>query len=92
MTIFDWSWLGNAIDPKYPLPFNGLSFTPIYGALIWLSLLIKQRRVVLFWQLLLTVCFLGTFWPAAYLFAVHYLGFGLSRIQLLVGGVIQGLF
>jgi hypothetical protein len=24
ITLFDWSWLGNAIDPKYPLHFNGL--------------------------------------------------------------------
>ena len=25
---FDWSWLGNAISPAFPEPFNGLSFTP----------------------------------------------------------------
>jgi len=90
MTLFDWSWLGNAIDPKYPLHFNGLSFTPVYGSLIWLSFLLKNRRAVLFWQLVLIVCLAGTIFPAVYLFAVHHLGFGLSRIQLLGGGIVPG--
>jgi hypothetical protein len=90
LTIFDWSWLGNAIEPKYPLSFAGLSFSPIYGSLIWLSLLLKPRGSVLFWQLVLGICFVGTICPAAYLFAVHHLGFGLSRIQLLVGGIVPG--
>lgn len=90
MTLFDWSWLGNAIDPKYPLHFNGLSFTPVYGSLIWLSFFLKNRRAVLFWQLLLIVCLAGTIFPAVYLFAVHHLGFGLSRIQLLGGGIVPG--
>ena len=90
VTIFDWSWLGNAIDPKYPLAFNGLSFTPVYGSLIWLSLFLKPRRSVLFWQLLVAICLVGTIWPAAYLFAVHHLGFRLSRLQLLIGGIVPG--
>ena len=90
MTIFDWSWLGNAIDPKYPLHFNGMSFTPIYGSLIWLSFILKRRRAVLFWQIVLIVCLAGTIFPAVYLFAVHHLGFGLSRIQLLFGGIVPG--
>lgn len=90
VTIFDWSWLGNAIDPNYPFIFNGLSFTPIYGSLIWLSFLLKQQRRLLFWQLLVAICFVGTIWPAAYLFAVHHLGFGLSRLQLLIGGIVPG--
>jgi hypothetical protein len=90
VTIFDWSWLGNAIDPNYPLAFNGLSFTPIYGSLIWLSLFLQPRRSVLFWQLLVAICFVGTICPAAYLFAVHHLGFRLSRLQLLIGGIVPG--
>ena len=90
ITIFDWSWLGNAIDPKYPLHFNGMSFTPIYGSLIWLSFILKRRRAVLFWQIVLIVCLAGTIFPAVYLFAVHHLGFGLSRIQLLFGGIVPG--
>jgi hypothetical protein len=88
-TIFDWSWLANAIDPKYPLHFNGLSFTPIYGSLIWLSFILKNRRV-LFWQLFLIACLAGTIFSGVYLFAVHHLGFGLSRIQLLSGGIVPG--
>ena len=90
MTLFDWSWLGNALDPKYPLHFNGLSFTPVYGSLIWLSFLLKNRRAVLFWQLVLLACLAGTIFPPVYLFAVHHLGFGLSRIQLLGGGIVPG--
>ena len=90
ISLFDWSWLGNAIDPNYPLAFNGLSFTPVYGSLIWLSLFVKPRRSVLFWQLLLVACLAGTIFPAVYLFAVHHLGFGLSRIQLLCGGIVPG--
>ncbi len=90
MTLFDWSWLGNAIDPKYPAHFNGLSFTPVYGSLIWLSFILKNRRVVILWQVLLIICLVGTVFPAAYLFAVHHLGFGLSRIQLLAGAIIPG--
>lgn len=90
VTIFDWSWLGNAIDPKYPVVFNGLSFTPLYGSLVWLSLILKRRSSLLFWQLLLAGCFIGTICSPVYLFAVHHLGFGLSRIQLLVGGIVPG--
>jgi hypothetical protein len=90
VNLFDWSWLGNAIDPKYPLPFNGLSFTPVYGTLIWLSFLVKNRRATLFWQVFLLACLAGTIFPSVYLFAVHYLGFGLSRIQLGGGGIIPG--
>ena len=90
VTIFDWSWPGNAIDPNYPLAFNGLSFTPVYGSLIWLSLFLKPRRSVLFWQLVVAICFVGTICPAAYLFAVHHLGFRLSRLHLLIGGIVPG--
>jgi hypothetical protein len=90
MTLFDWSWLGNAIDPKYPLHFNGLSFTPVYGSLIWFSFILKNRRAVLFWQIVLIACLAGTIFPAVYLFAVHHLGFGLSPIQLLGGGIVPG--
>lgn len=90
VTIFDWSWLRNAIDPKYPLAFNGLSFTPVYGSLIWLSFFLKPRRSVLFWQLVVAICFVGTICPAAYLFAVHHLGFRLSRLHLLIGGIAPG--
>ncbi len=90
ITLFDWSWLGNAIDPHYPIPFAGLSFTPFYGTLIWLSFLLKNRRATLFWQIFLLVCLATTIFPSLYLFAVHYLGFGFSRIQLAGGGIIPG--
>ena len=91
MTLFDWSWLGNAMDPKYPLPtFNGVSFTPMYGSLAWLSLLLKNRRALWLWQLFVLACIVATIFPTVYLFAVHHLGFGLSPIQLLGGAIIPG--
>ena len=90
VTLFDWSWLGNAIAPNYPARFNGLSFTPFYGSLIWLSFILKNRRVTLFWQIFLIASLAATIFPGAYLFAVHHLGFGLSRIQLAGGGIIPG--
>ena len=89
-TIFDWSWLGNAISPAFPAPFNGLSFTPVFGSLVWLSFLLKSRRELWFWQVFLLVCLAGTIFPSLYLFAVHHLGFGFSRIQVLSGAIVPG--
>ena len=89
-TIFDWSWLGNAISPAFPEPFNGLSFTPAFGSLIWLSFLLKSRRELWFWQAFLLICLAGTIFPSLYLFAVHHLGFGFSRIQVLSGAIVPG--
>ena len=89
-TIFDWSWLGNAISPAYPAPFNGLSFTPVFGSLVWLSFLLKSRRELWFWQVFMLVCLAGTIFPSLYLFAVHHLGFGFSRIQVLSGAIVPG--
>ena len=88
-SIFDWSWLGNAISPDYPEPFNGLSFTPAFGCLIWLSFFVKAKRMM-FWQAVILICLAGTIFPSLYLFAVHYLGFGFSRIQLFCGALIPG--
>ena len=63
VTVFDWSWLGNAIDPNYPAHFNGISFTPFYCSLIWLSFLVKNRRTTWLWQLFLIACLAGTIFP-----------------------------
>ncbi len=90
-TIFDWSWLGNAIAPGFPQPFNGLSFTPVFGTLVWLSFLIKARQEIWFWRAFLLVCLGATICPPVYLYAVHHLGFSLSRIQLLCGAIVPGL-
>ncbi len=89
-SVVDWSWLGNAIDPAYPLPFNGLSFTIVFASLISLSFFLRPRSELLYWQIFLLACLAGTIFPQLYLFAVHHLGFGLSRIQLLSGGIIPG--
>jgi len=89
-TVIDWSWLGNAIDPAYPLSFNGLSFTIVFASLISLSFFLGRRTECLYWQIFLLACLAGTIFPQLYLFAVHHLGFGLSRIQVLAGGIIPG--
>ena len=89
-TIFDWSWLGNAISPAFPEPFNGLSFTPVFGSLVWFSFLLSSKRELWFWQVFLLVCLAGTIFPSIYLFAVHHLGFGFSRIQVLSGAIVPG--
>ena len=78
VTVFDWSWLGNAIEPSFPVRFEGLSFTPIFASLICTSFLLRRRREVLFWQLAVLVCLAATVIPSLYIFAVHHLGFGLS--------------
>ncbi|HEY1581545.1 MAG TPA: hypothetical protein VGF73_00435 [Chthoniobacterales bacterium] len=91
VTIFDWSWLGNAIGPAFPVPFNGLSFTPIFGSLVWFSFLLKPRRDLWFWQVFLLACLAGTLFSPLYLFAVNHLGFGFSRIQVLCGAIVPGL-
>lgn len=90
LTISDWSWLGNAIAPEYPLSFNGLSFTPVFASLIWLSFWMKVGRGVWYWRLFLLSCAAATISPAIYLFAVRHLGFGFSRIQLLCGAIVPG--
>lgn len=89
-TLYDWSWLGNSIDPRYPLTFNGMSFTPFYGTLIWLSFLLKRTLEIVVWQAILGLCLLATVVPDIYLFAVHHLGFQFSRIQMVYGGLIPG--
>ena len=81
--------LGNAIVP-FPAPFNGSSFTPVFGSLVWLSFLLKSRRELWFWQIFLLVFLAGTIFPSLYLFAVHHLGFGFSRIQVLSGAIVPG--
>ena len=90
LTIWDWSSLGNAIAPEYPLSFNGLSFAPVFGSLIWLSLWMKVGRGVWSWRLFLLFCTAATISSAIYLFAVRHLGFGFSRIQLLCGAIVPG--
>jgi hypothetical protein len=91
VTMFDWSWLGNAINPAFPVPFNGLSFAPVFGSLVWLSFLLKPKRDVWLWQVFLMACLAGTIFPSLYLFAVNHLGFGFSRIQVLCGAIVPGL-
>ncbi|MBD1837180.1 hypothetical protein [Coleofasciculus sp. FACHB-501] len=89
-SIFDPFWLGNPIHPNYPVIFNGLSLNPFYFTLFLFSFLNKQWRNLWPWQLFSIFCLIGTIWPPVYLFAVHHLGFNLSRFQLLSGAIIPG--
>ncbi|MBE7386064.1 MAG: hypothetical protein F6J95_032340 [Leptolyngbya sp. SIO1E4] len=88
--LIDPFWWGNPIDPTFPLAFyNGLSLSPLYFGLLiiaFLSPFLWWKKG--YWHGLILVCTLATIWPPAYLFAVHYLGFNLSRSWLLGGAVI----
>jgi hypothetical protein len=86
--IFDAFWPGNPIRPGYPLVFNGVSFTPLYSGLFLLSFANGMSRRLWPWHLFVALCLMGTVWPQAYLFAVKYMGFHLSRIHFLGGALI----
>ncbi|HBE20417.1 MAG TPA: hypothetical protein DEG17_11885 [Cyanobacteria bacterium UBA11149] len=87
-SIFDPFWLGNPIQENYSVVFNGLSLNPLYFTLFILSFADKQWRKLWPWQLFCILCLIGTIYPPVYLFAVHHLGFHLSRCQLLGGAII----
>lgn len=91
-SVFDGFWFGNPIAHEQALKygFNGLSLTPVFCILALLSTCLGQWRRLLFWQAFGAVCLLGTLSPSVYLFAVKYLGFHLSRCQLLGGAMLPG--
>lgn len=89
-SIFDAFWLGNPIRPDYPMSFNALSFTPLYFCLLLLSFTYGQWRRLWGWQSFAFICLMATIWPPLYLFMFKYMGFHLSRSQLLGGAIIPG--
>jgi hypothetical protein len=87
-SIFDAFWAGIPIEPGYRIQFEGLSLSPLYFLLFTCSFFNGQWRKLWPWQLFSILCFLATVWPPAYLFAVRYMGFHLSRVQLLASAFI----
>ncbi len=91
--VYDTFWYGNPLDDAFPFKgqfeFLGLSFTPFYGSLLVVSLLLTRRRPELFlWQGIGALCLVGTVWPAAYWFAIQRLGFHLSQFEMLRGATM----
>ena len=91
-SLIDPFWWGNPILPDYPVSFyNGISASLLYVGLFLISLFtLKLWRTLGVWYGVIGLCFLGTVWPSAYLFAVHNLGFNLSRSLLISGAIIPG--
>ena len=87
-SIVDPFWIGNPIAESYPLVFNGFSFSPLYFTLLIFSFAKKNWQQLWYWYIFSLVCLITTVWPPAYLFAVHHLGFNLSRCQLIGGAII----
>lgn len=76
--LVDAFWGGNPIRPQYREPFLGVSFTPLYAALAFLSLAGPGRRAW-GWQVFAALALAATAWPPLYGFAVDRLGFDVSR-------------
>lgn len=79
---------GNPIKQNYSFVFDGPSLTPLYFALFMLTFIKGLWRRLWPWQAFILLCFIGTIWPAAYLFAVRYMGFNLSAVILIGGAII----
>ena len=86
--FFDAFIFGNPIRDKSPMRFDGLSFTPLYSALFFLTFIRGQWRRLWPWQTFILLCIIGTAWPAAHLFAIKYLGFRFSATNYLGGSLI----
>jgi len=79
---------GNPIKENYPFVFYGFSLTPLYFALFMLTFIKGLWRRVWPWQAFILLCFIGTVWPAAHLFAVRHMGFNMSAIIFIGGAMI----
>jgi hypothetical protein len=89
LSIIDSFWIGNPIRENFSVKFDGLSLSPAYSILLISSFLIcKPIAKFWYWKIFIILCFFGTVSPSVYLFAVHHLGFNLSRSQMLGGAII----
>jgi hypothetical protein len=69
---------GNPIDPKFPLPYDGLSVTPIVIFFAVVGAALALRRTWGWWLAIAVFCAFAFVTPL-YLVGVKYLGFNLSR-------------
>jgi hypothetical protein len=68
----------NPVSPAYPLPYNGLSITPLILFLAFFGLLRCFRETWGWWLAIVLICAF-TFIHPLYAFAVRYMAFNLSR-------------
>lgn len=78
---------GNPISSSYPLPYKGLSTTPLIVFLSLLALFLCLRKTWGWWLAIFFFCALTFIYPL-FVFAVQYLGFNLSRSSPLAGIII----
>jgi hypothetical protein len=88
MQIVDASVFGNPIDPRHPIPFDGISLTPLYVFGVATSFLDGGFRRLWPLQLFVGFALLATFSPPIYAFGVEYLGLSLSRFIPAAGALI----
>jgi hypothetical protein len=69
---------GNPISPSYPLPYYGLSVTPLVMFFAFFSLSRCWRQTWGWWLAIAVLCAFATIHPL-YAFGVRYMGFNLSR-------------
>lgn len=88
---FDAFVLGNPIEPRYPVRFNGLTMTPLFALLAATSL--RPALVRRLWPAQLFVAFtlLMTVWPPLYVFGIRHLGLDISRNIPLSAAYVPGL-
>jgi len=87
-SIVDAFIFGNPIKEKYIFGFGGFSLSPLYTALFLLTFIKGLWRRVWPWQVFIFLCFIGTVWPAAHMFAVRHMGFNMSATTFIGGAVI----
>lgn len=68
----------NPVSPSFPLPYDGLSITPVILFLALLGLLRCLRQTWGWWLAIVVVCAFAFVHPL-YAFGVRHLGFNLSR-------------
>jgi len=88
-SLFNAFIFGNPMVEKYRFVFNWPSLTPLYSALFLSSFINKGFwRRLWPWQAFILICAVATVLPGVYLFAVRHMGFNLSAVIPIVGGLI----
>jgi hypothetical protein len=70
--------IANPVSPSFPLPYDGVSITPVILFLALFSLLRCSRQTWGWWLAIVIVCAFAFVHPL-YAFGVRHLGFNLSR-------------
>lgn len=69
---------GNPIESGFPLPYDGLSVTPVVVFFSVIGLLVSFRKTWGWWMAIVVLCLFAFVHPL-YVLGVKYLGFNLSR-------------